>query len=154
MEAAEKGELTELVLLVIWNRLDLARRDVSYLIFVSVSEMICMVAGAAGNYKNFPSMPKINSVLYLYYSFKIFKHEIMRLGHCFSSFVCKIELCMCMCFYKMLMSLTICLVLILEPDYLCEIVISEYITVEDIVERLGQFVYPKTLFQINIQQTV
>ncbi|KAL8151612.1 hypothetical protein V2J09_021420 [Rumex salicifolius] len=26
-EAAEKGELTELVLLVIWNRLDLARRD-------------------------------------------------------------------------------------------------------------------------------
>lgn len=30
VEAAEKGELTELVLLVIWNRLDLARRDVSY----------------------------------------------------------------------------------------------------------------------------
>lgn len=29
-EAAEKGELSELVLLVIWNRLDLARRDVSY----------------------------------------------------------------------------------------------------------------------------
>lgn len=29
VEAAEKGELTELVLLVIWNRLDLARRDVS-----------------------------------------------------------------------------------------------------------------------------
>lgn len=29
-EAAEKGELTELVLLVIWNRLDLARRDVSH----------------------------------------------------------------------------------------------------------------------------
>lgn len=29
-EAAEKGELTELVLMVIWNRLDLARRDVSY----------------------------------------------------------------------------------------------------------------------------
>ena len=28
-EAAEKGELTELVLMVIWNRLDLARRDVS-----------------------------------------------------------------------------------------------------------------------------
>lgn len=28
-EAAEKCELTELVLLVIWNRLDLARRDVS-----------------------------------------------------------------------------------------------------------------------------
>uniref|UniRef100_A0A2P2KYC6 Protein PALE CRESSic-like n=1 Tax=Rhizophora mucronata TaxID=61149 RepID=A0A2P2KYC6_RHIMU len=27
-EAAEKGELTELVLMVIWNRLDLARRDV------------------------------------------------------------------------------------------------------------------------------
>ncbi|XP_047981102.1 protein PALE CRESS, chloroplastic [Salvia hispanica] len=27
VEAAEKGELTELVLLVIWNRLDLARRD-------------------------------------------------------------------------------------------------------------------------------
>ncbi|KAL3647902.1 hypothetical protein CASFOL_008870 [Castilleja foliolosa] len=27
MEAAEKGELSELVLLVIWNRLDLARRD-------------------------------------------------------------------------------------------------------------------------------
>ena len=26
-EAAEKGELTELVLMVIWNRLDLARRD-------------------------------------------------------------------------------------------------------------------------------
>lgn len=29
-EAAEKGELTELVLMVIWNRLDLARRDVSW----------------------------------------------------------------------------------------------------------------------------
>nr|GMD23630.1 protein PALE CRESS, chloroplastic isoform X1 [Ipomoea batatas] len=28
-EAAEKGELTELVLMVIWNRLDLAKRDVS-----------------------------------------------------------------------------------------------------------------------------
>lgn len=28
-EAAERGELTELVLMVIWNRLDLARRDVS-----------------------------------------------------------------------------------------------------------------------------
>ena len=27
-EAAEKGELNELVLLVIWTRLDLARRDV------------------------------------------------------------------------------------------------------------------------------
>ncbi|RWW07916.1 hypothetical protein BHE74_00007133 [Ensete ventricosum] len=27
-EAAEKGELTELVLMVIWNRLDLARKDV------------------------------------------------------------------------------------------------------------------------------
>lgn len=27
-EAAEKGELNELVLMVIWNRLDLARRDV------------------------------------------------------------------------------------------------------------------------------
>lgn len=30
-EAAEKGELDELVLLIIWNRLDLARRDVSIL---------------------------------------------------------------------------------------------------------------------------
>ncbi|KAL9257962.1 PALE CRESS, chloroplastic-like protein [Drosera capensis] len=29
-EAAEKGELTELVLLVIWNRLDVARHDVGY----------------------------------------------------------------------------------------------------------------------------
>lgn len=29
-EAAEKGELTELVLMVIWNRRDLARRDVSW----------------------------------------------------------------------------------------------------------------------------
>lgn len=29
-EAGEKGELTELVLMVIWNRLDLARRDVSW----------------------------------------------------------------------------------------------------------------------------
>lgn len=29
-EAAERGELTELVLMVIWNRLDLARRDVSF----------------------------------------------------------------------------------------------------------------------------
>lgn len=28
-EAAEKGELDELVLMVIWNRIDLARRDVS-----------------------------------------------------------------------------------------------------------------------------
>lgn len=27
-EAAERGELDELVLMVIWNRLDLARRDV------------------------------------------------------------------------------------------------------------------------------
>ncbi|XP_040955775.1 protein PALE CRESS, chloroplastic isoform X3 [Gossypium hirsutum] len=31
-EAAERGELTELVLMVIWNRLDLARRDVSGLL--------------------------------------------------------------------------------------------------------------------------
>ncbi|KAK9282092.1 hypothetical protein L1049_005004 [Liquidambar formosana] len=30
-EAAEKGELTELVLFVIWNRLDLARRDTEIL---------------------------------------------------------------------------------------------------------------------------
>lgn len=29
-ETAERGELTELVLMVIWNRLDLARRDVSW----------------------------------------------------------------------------------------------------------------------------
>lgn len=28
VEAAEKGELTELVLMVIWNRRDLAQRDV------------------------------------------------------------------------------------------------------------------------------
>ncbi len=37
-EAAEKGELNELVLMVIWNRLDLARRDVSglyHLFFLS-----------------------------------------------------------------------------------------------------------------------
>lgn len=27
-KAAERGELTELVLMVIWNRLDVARRDV------------------------------------------------------------------------------------------------------------------------------
>jgi len=36
-EAAVRGELTELVLLVIWNRLDLARRDVSLLIINTVS---------------------------------------------------------------------------------------------------------------------
>lgn len=57
MEAAEKGELNELVLLVIWNRLDLARRDVSYRASVSVDvpQTImdlcflrqCMVAKAA-----------------------------------------------------------------------------------------------------------
>ena len=29
-EAAERGELNELVLMVIWNRLDLARRDVCF----------------------------------------------------------------------------------------------------------------------------
>jgi len=31
-EAAARGELNELVLLVVWNRLDLARRDVSLLV--------------------------------------------------------------------------------------------------------------------------
>jgi hypothetical protein len=31
-KAAERGELTELVLMVIWNRLDIARRDVCKLI--------------------------------------------------------------------------------------------------------------------------
>ena len=34
-QAAEKGELDELVLMVIWNRLDLARRDVSCSFVVS-----------------------------------------------------------------------------------------------------------------------
>ena len=29
-EAAEKGELDELVLMIIWKRLDLARRDVNF----------------------------------------------------------------------------------------------------------------------------
>lgn len=33
-EAAEKGELDELVLMIIWNRLDLARRDVSSICFL------------------------------------------------------------------------------------------------------------------------
>ena len=32
-EAAEKGELDELVLMIIWNRLDLARRDVRRYIY-------------------------------------------------------------------------------------------------------------------------
>ncbi|KAI8568945.1 hypothetical protein RHMOL_Rhmol02G0240000 [Rhododendron molle] len=32
-EAAERGELTKLVLMVIWNCLDLARRDLRYLLF-------------------------------------------------------------------------------------------------------------------------
>lgn len=36
-EAAEKGELDELVLLIIWNRLDLARRDVSILLLSFLS---------------------------------------------------------------------------------------------------------------------
>lgn len=34
-EAAEKGELTELVLMIIWNRLDLARKDVWAVLTVS-----------------------------------------------------------------------------------------------------------------------
>jgi hypothetical protein len=33
-KAAERGELTELVLMVIWNRLDVARRDVCKLVLI------------------------------------------------------------------------------------------------------------------------
>lgn len=33
-KAAQRGELTELILMVIWNRLDVARRDVCKLVLV------------------------------------------------------------------------------------------------------------------------
>jgi hypothetical protein len=33
-KAAERGELNELVLMVIWNRLDVARRDVCKLVLI------------------------------------------------------------------------------------------------------------------------
>jgi hypothetical protein len=39
-KAAERGELTELVLMVIWNRLDVARRDVC---IISVLDRVCPI---------------------------------------------------------------------------------------------------------------
>ncbi|MCH99641.1 PAC [Trifolium medium] len=45
-EAAERGELTELVLMVIWNRLDLARRDVTICI---VEDFVSPIFGSMNN---------------------------------------------------------------------------------------------------------
>lgn len=39
-KAAERGELTELVLMVIWNRLNVARRDVC---IISVLDRVCPI---------------------------------------------------------------------------------------------------------------
>ena len=45
-KAAERGELTELVLMVIWNRLDVARRDVCKALFwvmLAIGSMDCVI---------------------------------------------------------------------------------------------------------------
>lgn len=48
-EAAEKGELTELVLLVIWNRLDLARCDVCFFQIPLILIYLFILEGAEFN---------------------------------------------------------------------------------------------------------
>ncbi|CAL8992725.1 unnamed protein product [Prunus brigantina] len=62
-EATEKGELTELVLMVIWNRLDLARRDVKKDIIRSLDLLYRRVEGEILKREATPAMRLLNDLL-------------------------------------------------------------------------------------------
>lgn len=68
-EAAEKGELTELVLMVIWNRLDLARRDDEKDVIRSLDLLYRRVEAEILKRESTPSMRLLNDLLNLHDGF-------------------------------------------------------------------------------------
>ncbi|XP_061349290.1 protein PALE CRESS, chloroplastic [Gastrolobium bilobum] len=68
-EAAEKGELTELVLMVIWNRLDLARRDDEKDAIRSLDLLYRRVETEILKREATPAMRLLNDLLILYDGF-------------------------------------------------------------------------------------
>ncbi|XP_029126936.1 protein PALE CRESS, chloroplastic isoform X2 [Cajanus cajan] len=68
-EAAEKGELTELVLMVIWNRLDLARRDEEKDAIRSLDLLYRRVETEILKREATPAMRLLNDLLIMYDGF-------------------------------------------------------------------------------------
>uniref|UniRef100_A0A2P2KYG1 Uncharacterized protein n=1 Tax=Rhizophora mucronata TaxID=61149 RepID=A0A2P2KYG1_RHIMU len=68
-EAAEKGELTELVLMVIWNRLDLARRDDEKDVVRSLDLLYRRVETEILKREATPGMRLLNDLLNMYDGF-------------------------------------------------------------------------------------
>ncbi|XP_072961015.1 protein PALE CRESS, chloroplastic [Typha angustifolia] len=68
-EAAEKGELTELVLMVIWNRLDLARRDDEKDVIRSLDLLYRRIETEILKRESTPSMRLLNDLLNLHDGF-------------------------------------------------------------------------------------
>ncbi|KAH7577501.1 hypothetical protein ACOSQ2_001589 [Xanthoceras sorbifolium] len=68
-EAAEKGELTELVLMVIWNRLDLARRDEEKDAIRSLDLLYRRVETEILKREATPAMRLLNDLLYMHDGF-------------------------------------------------------------------------------------
>ncbi|KAM7253806.1 hypothetical protein ACFE04_031488 [Oxalis oulophora] len=66
MEAAEKGELTELVLMVIWNRLDLARRDEEKDVIRSLDLLYRRIETEILSREATPAMKLLNDLLNLH----------------------------------------------------------------------------------------
>ncbi|KAJ6797061.1 protein PALE CRESS, chloroplastic [Iris pallida] len=65
-EAAEKGELTELVLLIIWNRLDLARRDEEKDVIRSLDLLYRRIETEILKRESSPAMRLLNDLLNLH----------------------------------------------------------------------------------------
>ncbi|XP_039128180.1 protein PALE CRESS, chloroplastic [Dioscorea cayenensis subsp. rotundata] len=68
-EAAEKGELTELVLMVIWNRLDLARRDDEKDVIRSLDLLYRRIETEILKRESTPAMRLLNDLLNLHDGF-------------------------------------------------------------------------------------
>ncbi|KAG2290431.1 hypothetical protein Bca52824_050035 [Brassica carinata] len=68
-EAAEKGELDELVLMIIWNRLDLARRDVRRYIYSLESLYIWLISDRDLKRQASPAMKLLNDLLNMHDGF-------------------------------------------------------------------------------------
>ncbi|KAJ3676279.1 hypothetical protein LUZ60_003691 [Juncus effusus] len=68
-EAAERGELTELVLLVIWNRLDVARRDEETDVIRSLDLLYRRIETEILKRESTPSMRLLNELLNLHDGF-------------------------------------------------------------------------------------
>ncbi|XP_045808011.1 protein PALE CRESS, chloroplastic-like isoform X3 [Trifolium pratense] len=75
-EAAEKGELTELVLMVIWNRLDLARRDDEKDAIRSLDLLYRRVEAEILKREATPAMRLLNDLLIMYDGFAF--HEWLK----------------------------------------------------------------------------